>query len=64
MGSVAAIRSLFSDRFPMCGSSIVFGISVIGWFVQPIVLLTKPTRSYEICHRIPGQRETSDNCKW
>ena len=28
-GSVAALGSLFSDRFPMCSSSIVFSVRVI-----------------------------------
>ena len=31
--SVAAIGSLFSERFPMCSSSIVFTVRVIVWFV-------------------------------
>ena len=28
-GSAAALGSLFSDRFPMCSSSIVFSVRVI-----------------------------------
>ena len=32
-GRVAAIGSLFSDRFPMCSSPIVFSVKVIVWFV-------------------------------
>ena len=49
VGSVAATRSLFSAGFPVCSSSIVFVVRVIVWFVQPIVLLTNRTRSYESC---------------
>ena len=37
-GSVAALGSLFSDRFPLCSSSIVVSVRVIVWFVQPTVL--------------------------
>ena len=43
--SVAAIRSVFSDRFPRCRSSTFFRVRVIVWFVQPNILLTNATRS-------------------
>ena len=43
-GSVAAIRSLFSDKTPLCSSYSTFRIRVI---VSPLVLLTNATRSYE-----------------
>ena len=33
----------------MWSSSIVFSVGVIVWFVEPIVLLTNPTKSYERC---------------
>ena len=37
LGGLAAVRSLFSDRFPMCSSSSVFSVRVIVRFVQPVV---------------------------
>ena len=45
-GSVAAVRSLFSDRFPMCIGSIVFRARFMICF--GIFLLTNG-RSYKIC---------------
>ena len=44
------MRRLIFDRFPMCSSSIVFRMTVIVLFVQPIVLLTSATRSHENCY--------------
>ena len=36
LGSAAAMGSLHSDRFTMCGISTVFSVRVIVWFLEPI----------------------------
>ena len=48
-GWVAALGSLFSDRFPMCSSSIVFSVRVIVWLFS--LLFCQP---YEIFRELLG----------